>query len=49
VPPTGFPQAEASPTVFANELDSRSLKSGSDRLNSLLGDLTPFFFKIDHG
>jgi hypothetical protein len=49
VAPTWFPQAEASPTVFVYELDSRLLKSGSDRLNRLLGNLTSFFFKIDHG
>jgi hypothetical protein len=49
VAPTCFPQAEASPSVFVNELDPRLLKSGSDRLNGLLGNLTPFFFKIDHG
>jgi hypothetical protein len=49
VAPTWFSQAEASPTVLVNKLDSRLLKSGSDRLNSLLGNLTPLFFKIDHG
>jgi hypothetical protein len=48
VAPTCFPQSEASPTIFVNEFDPRLLKGNSDRLNSLLGNLTPFFFKIDH-
>ena len=46
---TVLPYAQALPPAFINELDSRSLKRGLDCLDGLLGNLTPFFFKVDDG
>jgi hypothetical protein len=44
---TWLPQTEPSPTIFVHELNSGSLQGGPDRYDGVLGNLTPFLFKVD--